>query len=640
MSIPHEHTNKTLVKNLATKGGASKNITATLASASEAEQAAKSPIAGPVDKNFIQNALFDQDQHYPGAGGRVEDWAGFAAAPTQPDGVGGQIPTNTYPITYTVGNGLSKYIQISGMPGGNTSSDRNFIVRITLQNAAYPGTSYTISKDITYTSSDPTSAPFLRNATISDADISALGIGNTATFQSVVFTILDENGNTKPGAATKLLAFEIAFYGTDNGKKPIEYYNIYGGATIAAGSFMGVTSYSELSVPDDSLYGHPYTKASVNGIGSTWNGNRMPAEWRHYCGLYCHALAGNNYDTFFGKRFFRIRKNKNEYEDIASLHSPTTAAADGGYDLGPLQSRFIEIFPSGGLITERDDASVAQTDATRTFPDIAAVGLSKEATPRASWSVGNKWIKHSVCQTVKIPDNAAYCKYGAYVQCPEDQNAGPAGPSLPGYAQLSGQNFVSIQCSQDYGPGTNNTPSATNPRVIRGDAIRIAKQSTIDGNYLPSTAVTISDITVAQYNWNGLASLYNPSLTESVLDANLNNQGPNYTNGFRWPTAVAYTAGNFNVEDYKEFKFVERTWNSYSSNSYSGWYKESDLSSALSGESYWPTVQKQLKYLQLELIHYEYRTNEITPVTVGGKAGFFSPSIQFFDSNDNIISPS
>lgn len=635
MIVPHEHTNVTLSKSVARKGGAAKNAVATLASASEAEQAAKSPIAGVTDKNFIKNSLFDQDQHYPGAGGRVEDWAGFSASPLQQDGT---TPTTTYPITYTVASG-SKYIQISGMPGGATSSDRNFIVRITLQNTAYPGTSYTISKDITYTSSDPTSAPFLRTATISDVDILALGIGNTATFQSVIFTILDANGNPKPGSETRLLAFEIAFYGTDNGKKPIERYNIYGGATIASGSFMGVTPYSELAVPDDSLYGHPYTKASVNGVGSTWNGNRMPAEWRHYCGLYCHALAGNNYDTFFGKRFYRIRKNKNEYEDIASLHSPTTASADGGYDLGPLQSRFIEIFPSGGLITKRDDATVPQTNATRTFPDISAVGLHTDATFTTSWTARDKWIKHSVCQSVKIPDNAAYCEYGAYVQVPQDPAAGPGGPN-GGFAQLSSYNFVSIQCSQDYGPGLNETPSATNPRVIRGDAIRIISNSIGTASKLAASPVLITS-DVARYNWNGLASVYNPSLTESVIDANLNNQGPNYTNGFRWPTTVAYTAGNFDVEDYTEFKFVGRSWSTYSfNNTQSGWYKESDLSSSLSGESYWPTIQKQLKYLQLELIHYEYRRDNIDPTPVGGKARFFNPSIQFFDSNNNIISPS
>ena len=83
---PYSHTKKTLVKNVVTKGGASKNTTVTLASASEGEQAAKAPIAGPTNKNFIKNPLFDQDNHYPGSGGRVEDWAGFAASTKLPSG--------------------------------------------------------------------------------------------------------------------------------------------------------------------------------------------------------------------------------------------------------------------------------------------------------------------------------------------------------------------------------------------------------------------------------------------------------------------------------------------------------------------------------------------------------------------------
>ena len=530
------------------------------------------------------------------------------------------------------------------MPGGS-GDNRNFILRITLQNTGYPGTSYTITKDLTYTSSDTGSAPFYRYATISDADITALGIGTTATFQSVIFTLLDSDGTTRPGSGKRLLAFQIAFQGTTGGTKVVERYDIYGGATIAAGSFMGVTPYSDLAIPNDSLYGHPFTKASSNGVGSFWAGNRMPNHWKHYCGLYCHAQAGNNYDTFFGKRFFRIRKNKNVYEDIASLHAPTTADGNGGYNLGPNQGRFIEIFPSSGRITARDDATEPQDNIDRSYPDITTIGLGI-GTPRTldgagSWNAGpgdnnDQWVKHSVSQSVKIPTGAVSAKYGAYVQVPID-NAIPQGPGNSNPTGLSGSNFGAIQISQDYGEGEGAAPSATtNSRFVRGDAIRITKN---DGLTYPNLDTTLTG-TIAQYNWNGLATVYSAAASAADIETNNTNTANVHPHGFRYPTQINITGQAVVEDDYREFALVERTWKRADQTGYSdsGWYQASDLDDT---DTHYNTYLKQIPYLQLELIHYEHRANltEISPAaTTQGAVRFFNPFIQFFDSNGDIIS--
>jgi len=642
MSIPHEHTNKTLVQNLATKGGATKNVTATFAVASEAEQAAKSPISGAENKNFIQNALFDQDARYPGAGGRVESWAGFSASPLDANG----NATGTYPIIYQVGVG-TKGIRVRGMPGGQGDA-KNFILRVTLQNTAYPGTSYSITKDVVYTSSDTGSAPFYRTVTISDADITALGIGTTATFQSVIFTLLKSDGTTKPGVATSLLSFEIAFQGTTSGTKVIERYDIYGGSTITPGTYF-TESFVTLRVPDDSLYGHTNTKASSNSIGSFWAGNRMPNHWKHYCGLYCHAQAGNNYDTFFGKRFYRIRKNKNEYEDIASMHSPTTADGDGGYNLGPNQPRFIEMFPSNGRITARDDATQPQDNINRSYPDITTIGLS-DGVPSSlvgsgSWqsNPGNndQWVKHSVSQSVKIPDGAVAVSYGAYVQVPVDPGF-PGGPGGGNETGFKGKNFAAIQISQDYGEGEGAVPDiTTNSRFVRGDAIRIAPNNYVSSG-LPDVNRSVTG-TEAQYIWNGLATTYSASASASDIETNNTNTGNVHPHGFRYPTHIDITgAPEENETGYRDFKLVRRTWKRADQTGYSasGWYQSSDLDDT---DTHYNTYLKQIPYLQLELILYEHRANltEIQPEDGAvGAVRFFNPFIQFFDSSDNIISPS
>lgn len=634
MIVPHEHTNVSLSKSVARKGGAAKNSVATLASASDAEQAAKSPIDGPANKNYIQNALFDQDARYPCAGGRVESWAGFSAAPLNQYGQ----PTGTYPIIYQVGTG-TKEIRVQGMPGGS-GDNKNFILRVTLQNTSYPGTSYTITKDIPYTSSDTGTSPFYRSASISDADITALGIGTTATFQSVIFTILNSDGTTRPGVNKSLNCFQIAFQGTTGGTKVVERYDIYGGSTITPGTFF-TDSFVALRVPNDSLYGHPLTKASSNGIGSFWAGNRMPNHWKHYCGLYCHAQVGNNYDTFFGKRFYRIRKNKNAYEDIASLHSPTSADGNGGYNLGPNQGRFIEIFPSGGRITARDDATQDQNFMNRSYPDITTLGLTvgpPSTTQNASsWFVGDMWVKHSVSQSVKIPTGAVSAKYGAHVQVPIDTNIGPSGPGNTNPTGLLGSNFGAIQISQDYGEGEGAAPSATtNSRFVRGDAIRITANNSLT---YPNINTTLTG-TTAQYNWNGLATVYSASATAEQIEANNTNTANVHPHGFRYPTQVNITGQAVVEDDYREFKLVERTWKRADQTGYSdsGWYQASDLDDT---ETHYNTYIKQLPYLQIELIHYEHRANlgSVTPNTSAqGAIRFFNPFIQFFDSNGDIIS--
>ena len=102
----------------ASKGVASAKGAATRGVSSEAEMAAKAPAGANILNNHVKNPLLDQDARYPGAGGRVEDWAGYTAT----------FPTYT-PLTYNTSSLGS--IRVRGMPSASLSE--NLIIRFTLQ---------------------------------------------------------------------------------------------------------------------------------------------------------------------------------------------------------------------------------------------------------------------------------------------------------------------------------------------------------------------------------------------------------------------------------------------------------------------------------------------------------------------------
>lgn len=662
--------------------------------------AAKAPVGErtPIDVNHIKNSLFDADAAQPGAGGRVEDWAGFAArvaSSEYPD-------INTFPIVYSTVGIPPSAIKVRAYVEGS------FFFRITLQNAAYPGTTYSITKDI-YMSNTGGGTSFQNYyATITPAEMGDLigrdGNGNplqtTVTFQSCIFTLMTPGATTgapatpKPGISNKCHLEEIRFRYQDSSGggydgSVVEGYEVYGGARLT--EFSGAAAVT-LFVPDDSEYGHPNTKAISNGPGNSWANNSMPQDWKHYCGLFCHAQAGQNYDTFFGKKFFRARKTRNEFKEIASLYPPSEAVTDnpsGKYQLGPNQARGIEIFGSGGLMTERDDdgTNPKQTSASRNWPTIASVGLAT-ATPMsgsiATWGSratrgGDIWVKHSVFQTIKIPNNAVRLKYGAHVQCPQDvpysaypadhdftvppPGGGPGGPS--GHTTFYKKafrdyNFGGIQISQDYGDNGTAEPSDSigARRFVRGDAIYIAPGSG------PTSAPGVNDHTLARvvpdvqallpplngshdmggdsglkvkYNWNGLSTLYGNT---PVNDNALNNSSHQWPAGFRWPTNIVYTSERQEAHEFGKFKLVEREWASKGNgNDYSGWFSSS--SDLTESGGFLGIHTEQIKYLQLELIFWENGENldQVQPSTSDtGRIRFYAPFVKFFDANDNLIS--
>lgn len=677
---------------------------ATLGVSSEAEMAAKAPAGANIPNNLIKNPLYADDARYPGAGGRTEEWAGFNATFSTDAGEG----IGTLPLTYNSTSTGS--IRVNGMPGNLTE---NLIIRVTLQNEAYPNNTVEVVKDITYTTSDSESAPFNRSVSIETADFpdgavstftkgggvddaslragtytrvdadnytytsnsnfkfnrqvngkwtfredgeGSYAIANSAAdfpwtsdwsgtdgatftftnfvysqdFNSVIFTLLKADGSVKPTSTTGgnyFNVFNLDFFESNGSGNPTEAvgYGVFGGAIMTTQTYLGGTEYQKLEVRDDSEFGHPNVKSSVNGIGSTWKGNRMPQHWLHYNSLYVSGST-SEFDTFCGKRFYRHRKKGNEFLDIASQNS-VTSISDGAYELGPDQRRIVELFGSTGRITARAD------DIDKSYPDIPIWGLT-HGTLSSSSNISNvnSWVKHSICQSVKIPEGAVSSKYGAYVQVPVNPNQpGPDGSFV-------GNNFGAIQISQDFGEGEGAIPSNTNTRFVRGDSIRFAKESTQSA--LPSTTVSSTTLNYVQYNWNGLATIHDASASASSIESGINNTIPVHPHGFRYPTNIQTTGITLNDYDYREFKLVEREWKRADQAGYaaSGWYQESDLVPA-DEPIHIDTYKKQIPYLQLELIFYEHsiQVAGTNPTNDDGDSiRFFCPYIQFFNANGDI----
>ena len=593
----------------ASKGVASSSGAATRGVSSEAEMAAKAPAGANIPNNHIKNPLYDNDNRYPGAGGRVEDWAGYSM-------IGSSFPTYTNSGT----NNITLSFRVT--PGGFEGPSNSFRFKVTLQDEAYPNTTKTITKQFSIYSGMSQSSPTALQLNINPSDINGLGV-TSQTFNSIIFTLLDGNGFTLPGDRAAIDVFSISF-DTPGGIHYLEGWNVFGGAVLTPGSVSG-QDYVELKIPNDSSFGHTVPKSCVNGaIGSTWKGNRLPRYWQHYCSLYTSGSEAD-YDTFFGKRFYRHRKFDNEYKDIAAENEPTTFTIDG-YNIGPIQRRIIEIFGSSGRITERAD------DITRSYPDIPIWGLSRTAID-SSLNITNcdGWVKHSMCQSVKIPDGAASLKYGAYVQVPKTNLPGPisgGGVGLGG--SFAGHNFGAIAISQDYGEGEGAVPSGTNERFVRGDYVRFATTNT-QTHALPPQDYVATNLDFTQYNWNGLATIHDASATAEDIESGLNETVPTHPHGFRYPTKIVSTGTTKDDWDYREFKLVERTW--------SNWYSASDLDDT---DTHYNTHLKQIPYLQLELIFYEDHANMLSFTPTGAETGairFFCPYVQFYDSGGNIITP-
>lgn len=465
-------------------------------------------------------------------------------------------------------------------------------------------------------------------------------------FNSVIFTLLKADGSVKPtgidsGGSTPNIfnLFDLDFFPSSGGGNPTEStaYGVFGGAVMTTKDYLG-SDFQELQVRDDSEFGHPTVKSSVNGIGSTWKGNRMPQHWLHYNSLYVSGSTAE-FDTFCGKRFYRHRKFDDEFLDIAAKNS-VTSISSGAYELGPNQRRIVELFGSTGRITARAG------DIDKSYPDIPTWGLTHGTLSSSSNITDvNSWVKHSICQSVKIPEGAVSSKYGAYVQVPVNPNqAGPlsgGGVGLGG--SFRGNNFGAIQISQDFGEGEGAVPSNTNKRFVRGDSIQFAKTTTQSA--LPSTTIGSETLNYVQYNWNGLATIHDASASTSSIESGINNSIPVHPHGFRYPTNIQTTGTTLNDYDYREFKFVEREWKRADQAGYaaSGWYQESNLipfdSPSNDGDLHVDTYKKQIPYLQLELIFYEHSANlysENPTNDHGDSIRFFCPYIQFFNANGDI----
>lgn len=609
------------------KGGARKGGGSKVAVTSKAQMAAKGPVGNLVNNNFIKNPDFHDDTRYPGAGGRVEDWAGFNIV----------MPTY-FPLTYSTAAQGS--IRIRGFV---TDITENFIVRFTLQDQPYPNTTKTLTKDIIYDVSNPDDtipSPHYKSVAVGGSEIStALGV-SSVDFNSVTFTILNADGTPKPSVATgngpALNIFQIDFFQSNGTNKEAEGYESYGGAQIESKEYLGGTPYIKLTIPDDSTYGHPNVKASVNGgVGSTWKGNAMPIHWQHYCPLYVSGSTAD-YDTFFGKKFLRSRRMDSsfDYSDIASEHDATTISG-GEYNLGIKQKKILEIFGSRGYITDRAE------DVDKSYPDIPTWGCTLGSISSSDNLVNvDAFVKHSMCQSVKIPDGAVSAKYGAYVQVPENPNRGGLTDPKPAF----GNSFAAIQISQDYGEGEGAVPSATNTRFVYGDSIRIANLGS--SHQRPSQTLGTTTLSFTQYNWNGLATIHDASADSPTIESGINNSVPVHPHGFRYPTAI-YTRGvEYSETDYREFKLVERTWKRGDQSGFaeSGWRQASDLDNS---DVHYNTYLKQIPYLQLELIFYEHNieVDTINPETTGtqpegDKVRFYAPFVIFYDSNGDEIVPS
>ena len=620
----------------AQKGVASKFGAATRGVSSDAEMAAKAPAGFNVLNNHIANPLYDADSRYPGAGSSAASWAGFTC--TDEDYNRGDDAF--YPIRIT-----------SNEQAGGSNS----MLNIALSGSVPAGDSLTIRVSFTRTDNLVKTMDFEFTETSTTTKFkNTAGTLSNGDYNDVSFSFIKHNGIENNGGSFYFNTFYI-IHSIDTSQTGGQFF--YGGADNQNGLW---------TIPS-ATKAHPARKLSINGNGSSWIYNQMPANWKHYNSLYISDTFGE-WDTLLRKKFLRERKFENEFRDIADMNTPAGVSANTGYEIGPNQRRIIEISGSNGRATDsrtQDWSPPANQQNTedrgyfRSFPDIAMFSLTKSALVSGRDSKGGAgqnriehvdgFVKQSALQSIYIPNSpikAHYCKYGAFVQAPANK------------LFRNGKNFGAIQVSQDRGGGFNDTPlAANNEREVYGDSIWFVNKEQRIAGHFPSQEINSfggignsPETRFTQYNWNGLASAY--QATASAVDSNQspiikaqNNvvAGHSWPSGYRYPTRLSITGITYDDTPYREFKQVERTWYGLGGN---GLLHKTDMSP---GHANAVQHQKQIPYLLYELCFYEHSDNLTSRNFGGSGAGqwnrspgairFFCPYVKFFGRHDTPIEP-
>lgn len=616
---------------VASKFSATKKGNATLGVSSDAEMAAKAPAGANIPKNHLENALFTADSRYPGAGSTAVSWAGFSCTDDDFNRGAGAF----YPIRITSNEqaGQSNGGLNIGLSGSVPAGD-SLTIRVTFSGDSVPDN----TRDFTFTE---------QTATTKFKSTAGLTIGD---YNLVAFSFIEHNGVANNGGTFYFNNFFIV-HSIDTSQTGGQ--NQYGGAYNQSGTW---------TIPQNDL-GHPNPQISVNGTGSFWYKNVMPSSWLHYNSIYFSDDTGV-WDTAFRKKWLRHRKFGNDYRDIREHNDSSPGSNNVGYTLGPLQRRIIELSGTdGGRLTDTktQNWSPPAGETTidrgyyRSYPDIAMWGLTTDSlrsSPTGAIAGKNNineidgWVKHSCQQSVRIPENANYIKYGAYVRCPAN-------------SPFRRKNFAAIEVSQDRGAGIQNSPEyPNNDREVWGDSIRFVEKQyapSADNVVLqgPGFSITGGSPSVhppliqhtdspkrTQYNWNGLASIYDDSPSASEIASNINNIGPHWPRGYRYPTKLNVDGIIYHDTPYRDFKLVEREWRGYHvspSAPYQGLRLPSDMSPS---HTYYAKHVKQVKYLKYELCFYEWSRNfsgvapETHPDYKSGKVQFFCPYVLFFGAND------
>ena len=339
---------------------------------------------------------------------------------------------------------------------------------------------------------------------------------------------------------------------------------------------------------------HGRDKSCINGRGSDWLDNILPAHWNHYCPLYTN-VTGSDYNTLLNNYFLRHRKDSSidEYRDIAQVldSSDGGANSDDQYEIGPDTNRILGLYGNSGYLNSRNN------DPDRTYGDIAVIGRTGGTAPTSSNTLSDftGWVKHSYYQIVDIPATATKMKFGAYVRVPSDD-------------QLHTNNFGAIEIIECKAI-TGDKYSAAHGRSIKADMIYIHN----DGETLPAVQSSVIG-NGNRWEFSGIAT----SQTGAA---------PAWPDDFLWPSEgvlvgstsqpTADTTSIKKASDFGEFKLVER----YYGNGASG-VEGGDF---LSGTG---TNSK----LKIELIFYEYAANiaSASGGTASGSVQFYCPFVQFF----------
>lgn len=339
---------------------------------------------------------------------------------------------------------------------------------------------------------------------------------------------------------------------------------------------------------------HNRSKNSYNGRSAGNDNQKPPNGWARYCPLNT-STNSNDHFTLLNNYFLRARKKDDTYLDIAAEHS-TRTFSNGGTLIGPPQDRILGLFGAGNHLNSRNN------DPDRTWPSTPVYGSTTGAISTSStFADGDGWIKNCYYQIVEnIPSNATKAQFGAYVQVPEADD-------------FATKNYASIRVSQD----TTTAPDGSNPfggiynRVVYGTEAQIYKLG--EQNDIPSTTLSTTNISITKFNWNG------PSKDNAD---NADNPGVQWPY-LRWPTNINVGSGSGSATSiHRDFRLVSQ---SYTLQERTG------------------TFATQLENLLFELCFFECSanvTNATGNTTPSGSVRFYAPFVQFYDSSNNVISPS